>query len=70
MLDFNFIKDEFIKKHRRIDDFDYLYKYIKFLIDYDIVLDNNIYTEKHHILPSSVFPEFKNESWNIINLKS
>lgn len=27
------------------------------------------YSEKHHILPKSLFPEFKNESWNLIKLK-
>lgn len=32
------------------------------------VLNENEYFEKHHILPKSMFPEFKNENWNIIKL--
>lgn len=44
-------------------------KYINFLIDYDSSLsDEFAYTEKHHILPRSTFPEYKNEDWNIVEL--
>lgn len=39
-------------------------KYIESLIDQDI----SGYSERHHILPKSLFPQFKNNSWNIIRL--
>ena len=29
---------------------------------------SNEYCEFHHILPVSLFPEYKNESWNIVRL--
>lgn len=67
MRNYNFIKEQLIKKHEIIDNEIYLDKYINFLINYN--LDINIdYTENHHILPKCVFPEFKNESWNIVKL--
>lgn len=28
------------------------------------------YVEKHHILPSSIFPEYKKEAWNIVELSA
>ncbi len=61
------IKVEFIKKHKQIDNYYYLDKYINFLLNYKLI-DGEIYTEKHHILPISVFPEFKNDNWNIVEL--
>lgn len=30
--------------------------------------DSEEYTEKHHILPKSMFPEFKDDKWNLIRL--
>lgn len=69
MLDFNYIKQEFIKKHTIIDNYEYLDKYINFLLDYNHLNDKNTYYEKHHILPVCFFPEYKNESWNLINIK-
>lgn len=65
MRNFNFIKDEFLKKHE-VDDIDYLNKYINCLIEYK--LDEEKYTEKHHILPRCTFPEFEKEIWNIIEV--
>lgn len=54
MKDFNFYKDNFLNKHKIIDDINYLDKYIKFLINYKIdINESDIYTEKHHILPRS-----------------
>jgi len=67
MRKFNFLKDSFIKKHKCIDNSEYLDKYINFLIDYKIS-ESVEYVERHHILPRSTFPEFENESWNIIEL--
>lgn len=67
MRDYNFIKDQFISKHT-INNYEYLEKYIKLLLDYKIE-ECGEYTEMHHILPRSVFPEFEKEDWNIIELK-
>jgi hypothetical protein len=66
MIDFNFIKENFIEKHKTIDKIEYLDKYIKSIIEYKS--NNQTYVEKHHILPKSTFPELENESWNIIEL--
>lgn len=38
------------------------------LISFLTIIDSDRYTEKHHILPVSIFPEFKDEEWNIIEL--
>jgi hypothetical protein len=67
MRDFNFIKDKFIKKHSNIDSYEYLDKYINFFKTYNIK-ENFEYCEKHHILPRSTFPEFRDENWNIISM--
>ena len=48
----------------------YLKRYIKFLYFFNkenINYDSSI-MHKHHILPVSLFNEFKNEKWNIIKL--
>lgn len=68
MRDYNFLKSKFLEKHTEIDSHEYLDKYINFLLEYD---SNEIddYKEMHHILPRSVFPEFENEDWNIVNLR-
>lgn len=68
-MDYKYIKNEFISKHKQIDNYEYLERYINFLINYEININEDIYTENHHILPSSVFPEFKDNKWNIIKLK-
>ena len=67
MRNYGHIKRLFLEKHENIDSYEYLDKYINFLINYK--LDNSIdYTEKHHILPKCFFPEFKDDEWNIIEL--
>jgi len=69
MREFNFIKNKFEEKHGKIDDYEYLEKYIHFLIGYELSTnDDLIYTEKHHILPRTTFPEYKDENWNIVEL--
>ena len=48
----------------------YYERYVKF-IEYRInnpIDTRRYYTEKHHILPSSLFPEYKKEKWNIVVL--
>lgn len=67
MIDFDFIKESFTKKHKNIDNYEYLDKYINFFKSYNIKEEFN-YSERHHILPRSSFPEFENDSWNIIEL--
>jgi hypothetical protein len=69
MREFDFIKKKFEEKHSEINDYEYLEKYINFLISYDLSTNSQIdYNEKHHILPRSTFPEYKDEDWNIIEL--
>lgn len=45
----------------------FLTRYIK-LIEYYKVQQLNVYCEKHHILPKSMFPEYAKESWNIVTV--
>ncbi len=66
-MDYNFIKREFESKHD-IDDVSQLDEYINFLLCYKLDITDE-YTEKHHILPYATFPEYKNEKWNIVELK-
>lgn len=69
MRDYNFLKNKFSEKNT-INNIEYLEKYLKLLLEYKIdINESDIYTEKHHILPRSVFPEFENEDWNIVDLK-
>lgn len=70
MREYRFLEKKFLEKHKTIDDINYLDKYIKFLINYKIdINETDIYTEKHHILPRSTFPEYEKENWNIVELK-
>ena len=69
MREFYFIKNKFEEKHGEINDYEYLEKYINFLIDYNLSINADFdYVEKHHILPRSTFPEYKDEDWNIVEL--
>jgi hypothetical protein len=69
MKEFNFILNEFKTKHSEIDDYEYFERYINFLIFYELPSDlKSNYTEKHHILPRCVFPEYKDEKWNTVDL--
>jgi len=65
MKSYDFIIEKLVEKHS-IDNYEFLNKYVSFLINYK--LSNSSYSEKHHILPRSTFPEFENELWNIIEL--
>lgn len=67
-MSYEFIKEQFIKKHIEIDSEEFLDKYISLLINYKNK-ENVDYIEKHHILPRSTFPEYENESWNIVELE-
>lgn len=66
-MDINFIKNEFIKKHK-VDNMDYLNEYINLIFNYKLN-ETNEYTENHHILPVCTFPEFSGDFWNIVQLK-
>jgi hypothetical protein len=50
------------------DDEKKLVKYINFVIEASCE-NSNCYTEKHHLLPRSKFPEFANTPENMFNLK-
>lgn len=67
-MHFEFILNQFIQRHKEIDDISTLKKYIKFLLNYNLDEDLNLYCEKHHILPRATFPEFKNEAWNLVKI--
>jgi hypothetical protein len=43
----------------------WLNRYIKLI---QANFDNEEYSEKHHILPKSIFPEYEYSSWNIVKL--
>jgi hypothetical protein len=66
-MNFDHIRKEFESKHS-IDDVHVLEKYINFLLEYKLE-ETDTYTEKHHILPFSTFPEYKDEIWNLVELK-
>lgn len=67
MKEYKFIKNKFFEKHKNIDDYESLEKYIMMVINYD-VKESVGYCENHHILPISTFPEYEKEKWNIIKL--
>lgn len=69
MKEFNFILNEFKTKHNEIDSYDYMGKYINFLVNYDSDILSDVYYETHHILPRSTFPKYKDEPWNMVHLK-
>lgn len=66
-MDFEFFENKFTEKHIVNDEY-YLHKYITYLINYQLDKGDEFYTEKHHILPISTFPEFKNADWNIVEI--
>lgn len=67
MKDYEFVKKCLLEKHKIIDNYEYLDKYILLLINYESK-ENIKYNEKHHILPKCLFKEFENEKWNIVQL--
>jgi hypothetical protein len=48
------------------DSLGFLKEYLEFTLNYSNT--SNKYSENHHILPKSQFPEYLNEKWNIVNL--
>lgn len=48
-----------------IKDHDALNKYLNLV---SVPESTDVYTEKHHICPVSLFPEFKNSDWNLVTL--
>jgi hypothetical protein len=46
---------------------EYLTKYLSLVLDYKTDAE---YTELHHILPKSLFPQYKNDKWNIVRLSA
>jgi hypothetical protein len=58
-------KDEFLKYFDTNNR--WIKRYLNFIEAFEIKNDEITY-EKHHILPKSLFPNFKNDEWNKINL--
>ena len=48
-------------------DIDSLKKYLTLVMNYKT---DEIYTELHHILPKSLFPQYKNDKWNLVRLSA
>lgn len=48
------------------DSIEFLNEYLDFTLNYVSTCDG--YSENHHILPRSLFKDYKNDSWNIVNL--
>lgn len=46
---------------------EYLEIYLSLVLNY---ITNSEYTESHHILPKSLFPQYKNDKWNIVKLSA
>lgn len=67
--DIHFYSTELTRKINIVDS-NFLQLYINIINMSSMIVDypNNVYTENHHILPKSVFPEYKDCSWNIIKL--
>lgn len=52
-----------------IKDEQSLIEYLKLIQQFsNVVLDDNVYCEKHHICPKSMFKEYRLSKWNIINV--
>lgn len=48
----------------------FLERYVKLIAHAIENPTKNSYKERHHILPSSMFPDYKKEKWNIISLSA
>ena len=53
-----------------VDDNIILNRYLNFILHFKNFPTTNNYTENHHILPRSLFPEYSNEKWNNIPLSA
>jgi hypothetical protein len=66
----NIMRDYFITTIRGIFvdvNQEYLDRYLSLVLDYIPVYD---YIERHHILPKSLFPQYKKDKWNIVSLSA
>lgn len=45
----------------------YLEKYLSLVLDYKTDVE---YKESHHILPKALFPQYKNDKWNLVKLSA
>lgn len=61
------LKNLFIKKHGTPNNETKLNEYLEYLMSYQLP-NENMYTEKHHILDRASFPEYTKCSWNIVEL--
>lgn len=63
----DFIFNEFVQKYGRPSTDSSLIQYIEYNLNYSD-LDDSIYSERHHILPATPFPQYIDEPWNIVKL--
>lgn len=59
-----------LEKLKTVVDMSVAKEYIDFILSCDKDIDKNTYTENHHILPRSLFPEHINDTDNIIRLRA
>lgn len=57
-----------LEKFTYINSDFYINRYLKFIDNYKDYPNIKSFTDKHHILPTSIYPEYSKEEWNIINL--
>ena len=62
--------NNFLEKLHTVVDMSVAQEYIDFILSCDKDIDENSYTENHHILPRSLFPEHINDADNIIRLRA
>lgn len=71
-MDLNRVRDIFIEKYPNLS-MCCLTEYLEFLRN-SSPPENGFYSERHHALPKSLFPEYKRiikeNSWNIVNLRA
>jgi hypothetical protein len=73
MFSRDFIKNKFIEKHGEPDNNEFFDEYLNLILfnvlNTELTSSELYYTEFHHILPRSTFPEFKQDEWNIVKLE-
>jgi len=64
----DFISAELVRKHGTPDNFEKLEEYLDLVLNYDKDV-NETYSETHHILTRSQFPEYYDQDWNLVKLR-
>ena len=66
------MKNYFVSKFVEVvgePNFEKLFEYLEFVLEYDISSVENTYSEVHHILPRNFFPDLIKEDFNLVCLK-